>query len=734
MRKVTAIVILTLMSVLMLSACAEKKADIDSVEVDNYVFNEIDFEYSSDMSPRYGFFLKGDFLYFLMYGNETYPSESEDRFHMCKYNTVDNELTVLFDIDVETWSLKTFSVTDEDDIVMLHVNEYFDEEQMVYICEIEKRTYGEDGTVKNIVRIGGDELPDPESSMIYKCKFDDGQNVYMVYQNSSNSRSWDIYKFDKDGTFLGNVLMNDITLNSFIIDNEGNAVISYSAEEGAGAVCLDFGSGKISEKIEYTEDIYTLMDGHRDITFLMSDGLVLYTYDRKTNQKEPVLKWMQSNLMSENIGYIVPIGEDRWFCISDSEMEGTVIGILERTDDTQDTRKVIKVASDYYDSSSNQQMIIAYNRNSTEYRIEYVSYDSKEDPQSALAMDIIAGNTPDILIMNGGVDNYAAGGILEDLKPYLEQDDRINEDYFVDGILSATAIDDRQYYLIKSFSIDTLVGRKTDMPGFENGWTFDNLIECYRKRTEGTRLFSYETKQAVFCNLIYYLDSYIDWEKGECSFDGEEFRRALEFCNEFSYESDGEFADFRMMKDKKTLICEALNINSINSTEYMQIFNQICDGEEIYIGYSGDNYKGYLNIYNRFGIVSSSENKDDAWKIIKDFMEISNSGDEFRFPASKEKFEDMVRKDMITESYIDDNGERVYPRRGGINGISVGPATENDIQTLRDLIRNSKDIDTGVYQGIIADDVAEYFSGKRSLDDTVKIIQDRMTKYVNERK
>lgn len=57
--------------------------------------------------------------------------------------------------------------------------------------------------------------------------------------------------------------------------------------------------------------------------------------------------------------------------------------------------------------------------------------------------------------------------------------------------------------------------------------------------------------------------------------------------------------------------------------------------------------------------------------------------------------------------------------------------------TIIGLVKRSKYDDTNnVYNrySLIKEDIEKYFDGKHSLDETVNIINDRMTKYVNERR
>ena len=66
--------------------------------------------------------------------------------------------------------------------------------------------------------------------------------------------------------------------------------------------------------------------------------------------------------------------------------------------------------------------------------------------------------------------------------------------------------------------------------------------------------------------------------------------------------------------------------------------------------------------------------------------------------------------------------------------ISVTPLTLDEEKQFRNLV--SQTHLTGYYEetvmGIVEEESSNYFYGQQSLDKTIQVIQDRVTKYVNE--
>ncbi|MDE6635353.1 MAG: extracellular solute-binding protein, partial [Lachnospiraceae bacterium] len=409
-----------------------------------------------------------------------------------------------------------------------------------------------------------------------------------------------------------------------------------------------------------------------------------------------------------------------------------IAGFIEKTDISDDDRPVIRVAS-CYEKSSLQQAILKMNRENENYRVEYISYAQYGDSVEKLNYDIMAGNVPDVIMLEDTVmdiNNFTAKGFLEDLTPYIEKDSVLNEDYFLDGFLDAIKIDGKNYFLGDSFELNTLVGKKSDLSKYESGWTMDDFMEYYKSKPDGTGIFANTTKQRVcFMLIVQNMNKFIDWKTGRCTFDGDEFKKLLEFCNGFEngemfgdsdYEMSGHIKPIREGK----LLFETAGISSIDN---IQTYQTVFDNDEMYIGYPSDSNDGtYINcngiVGTMAGIFASSEHKDKAWDFIKALFAGEYSKDvDFFIPSSKEGFEKHFIKSSSSDNY------------GMSNGISFGPATKEEAETVKELVKKS----TYRYYifkqyEIIQKDISSYFEGEKGLDETVKVIQDRMDKYVNE--
>ena len=434
------------------------------------------------------------------------------------------------------------------------------------------------------------------------------------------------------------------------------------------------------------------MKGYGDAYLYLKDSSYLYKYDLDRQALLPIMKWIDSGMIGDNINQIVPYG-DNYLCVYNEDRSSYKLGLLTAVTGEVVNKEAITIAMIYTDSNV-QKAIVDYNKSSDKYKIELKTYENEEDPYTALSNDIIAGNVPDILeTSNIDLRNYVAKGLLEDLTTFMDSDDTVTKDYFVDGLLDATAIDGKVYNITKFFNLMSIVGKDSDLQAYGDSWTAADMIEYYNSKPEGTSLFQYDSRESVFYTLVMYdLNSYINWETGEVSFDCDEFRNILEFVNKFDTEQDydKEIDQHQMIKDGKILLETAY----FGETTDFQMYKALFDNDIRYIGYPTSDGKGsYISTNYAYSITQTSKNKEEAWNFIKTVLQ---GKDEYYsgFPSSKVEFEKMIERDMTTEEYTDDDGNVVMPREStyGFNNfeVKIGPAQEDEIQQLRDMIKKDR--------------------------------------------
>lgn len=678
-------------------------------------------------------------------------SDYKSTLNLYKYNIDTAEKTSLYTEEDNNITINAYSVGEDGQITII-LNEYQYQAaddigvNNVFLCKC-----AADGSEVSREDISSYFSENGRTCDIANMEIDSEGAIYAIYYDDTEDQKTTYCKINPDGELVGKMQDDNIYDETLILDRNNNLVVKQYGEKGAEYSLADFENGTFGEPLAglYKDDganEYIVLGSSDSYDILLGDSGCMYGYNESDNTSTVLLKWLDCGLIGNSIQKVTGINNGNYICsYMDVNTGSDCFSILREKEGYTEEREVITVAGTYSNENI-QKYIINFNRSNDKYKIEYKSYDTYEDAADAFSKEIIAGNIPDIIDLTGvNIDALISKKTLCDLTPFMEADEVVNKDYFVDGLLDNTAVNGKQYYLVKSFAIETIAGKASELDKYKDNWNIQSLIEYYKSKPEGTKLMDSDYREFVFYLLFYTnINSYIDWDNGGVSFDSDEFKDFLEFCKSFPKEEDEEEMEidqYNMIKEGKQLFITA----DMYSSSDIAIYNKIFDGDISYIGYPGvGGNHSYLTSsgYGMLAISDSSEYKDAAWEFIKGYMtekrSVSDSGGNpynyYAFPASKDDFENMVKADMATEEYTDDNGYKITPRDMDMGYIKVGPATESEIETLRDIIKYSAGFisDSGKLEEIISDDVGKYFSDEKSLDDTVAIIQDRMKKYVNE--
>jgi ABC-type glycerol-3-phosphate transport system substrate-binding protein len=316
-----------------------------------------------------------------------------------------------------------------------------------------------------------------------------------------------------------------------------------------------------------------------------------------------------------------------------------------------------------------------------------------------LSIDLNTGNEPDIIIFYcTSPDAYASKGYLVDLYTLMENDDQLSPN----DILVREALEQNGslYAIPPTFTIGTLCGKTEDVEQFK-GWTFDDY-------------FSFDSenvpfKLSLFDSLPFYVQSALDWDKGEANFDTELFVNILKA---------GKEAEESPVDGNEEQIFQYISLKSpldINSEEAEL-------GEDIsLVGYPcfDGMYGGTIEFGQRLGIVSTSENIDGAWELIKTIMYYD------RITNGTRSILKPVKEALISE-LLDPHDE---------TGKPIDPMiTQSNIDKYYEVLESctvSQVCDYNI-QIIIYDEFARYCAGQIEAEECAEAIQSRVSIYMSE--
>ena len=221
------------------------------------------------------------------------------------------------------------------------------------------------------------------------------------------------------------------------------------------------------------------------------------------------------------------------------------------TEDAPQDDRVKLVYGMIGDNEYARQRVKLFNGKSKEYYIEVRDYaegmlgDQETDGPyyqgaiTRLYAEIAQGKTPDILDETIPLEALAKQGVLEDLWPWIDQDPDISRDTVMSHVLECAEVNGKLPRICGGFAIETAVAG-AEVAGDRMGWTMEEMQAAYGGQMPelyfgGTwwtlsvhATFNRFDQKSTLYNLVRMnLGQYVNWETGECSFDGEDFKALL---------------------------------------------------------------------------------------------------------------------------------------------------------------------------------------------------------------
>ncbi len=579
---------------------------------------------------------------------------------------------------------------------------------------------------------------------------------------------------DKDQTILFTIEEENLW-GQLTLLGDGTVGMSVWSEEG-GQVLRTIDKAAKGWGAEYPlppngGNIYT---GSQKYIFYYDNGDSLYGFNKETKAGEKILSWSAANINKDELMFFTFLEDGRIVAMTRSwGMNGNdmtmELAILTETDASVLKDKVTLTYATQYLGYDERNKIIDFNKSSDKYRIEikdYSEFNTAEDYKAGLTKlntEIAAGNVPDILNVSGlPIQQYGAKGLLEDLWPYIDNDPDLGRDAIMENVFKAAEQDGKLYQVFSTFSIQTVVGA-TKVVGDRMSWTLDDLQAALATMPEGCTIFGEgDTKAGMLSNVLAQnMDAFVDWSTGQCSFDSEDFISLLEFCNSFPLEYDWNNVDWEEYEDDNTRVMNGkqmlLNAYLYDLGDSLQMYEVVFNGDYSFIGFPQEDGSvgSSFSLGNGIAMSSTCKDKEGAWSFMREYLmpQYANVDEEYmiggyNLSTNKADFEKMVEMAMKKEYQLDENGNQVLDENGqpievpkytyGFNDLTVDVYATTQEQydqfmALYNAIDSISTYDENIYN-IVNEVAGGYFNGDKTVQDTAKQIQDRVTLYVNEQR
>ena len=605
--------------------------------------------------------------------------------------------------------------------------------------------YGTDGSDKWKIQLN-ENVPEGEYFYASSLFYNDMNQIVM-----DSSRGIEIY--DNQGNPVKLIEKPNMNETRLIRIRDGKFAVASSDGNSASIQTLDLQSGVFGEKttLPFNYYRYQIMNGlHYDV--YLSDDYGVYGYNMGDAEITKVMDYISSDF-SSNYLYQASFVDENTFVAYYYDEEGVQLSKFTKVPAEEVADKIELTLGCYYLNYDIKEKLVDFNKTSDQYKIyvrDYSSYDTMDDYTQGLTRlnaDIVSGDVPDIMLLNSQmpVESYIAKGVFADLNEFLEKDSQLKKEDLLPNVLEALSYDDGLYRITPSFSVSTFAAKTADV-GEEAGWTMDEALALLATKPEGTQLMSEMTCSGFMYQTMWICgQEYVDWDKGECYFDTEGFKKLLEYANSLPREIDytGVMDDETYWQEMET---QYRNGKTVLSMQYISSFRdyayakQGTFGEDItFIGFPVENgLGGCLNIDQTMAISALGKNQDAAWEFVKSFfMEEYQDNLGYNFPVRISSMQKLEEKSWEKPYTVDEQGNKHeyddYFYVGGVE-VPVTPLTKEESAKVLEYIKSLDSLCTynEELSNIITEETESYFSGQKSVDEVVDIIQSRAKIYVSE--
>lgn len=546
-----------------------------------------------------------------------------------------------------------------------------------------------------------------------------------------------VYSFDGDGTFLG-AHSGGVEYLEGVVYGKDSKIYAYDLEEERAV----FVSVEDGAQWEYPHMVLKAVSGYEDgICLLTSDGLLVCNPD--TGETEERFFW-DDEYVKIDVDRITRTfwGQENLYLLSESETDSSLtryrIGYEERKE-----RQVITLGTFAYQETIDlwlEPLVDQYNRQSTDYRVEIISYLEEGgiyEMASELEVLFLRGEAPDLVDTAAwfSIDGLVNSNVFEDLTSYYKNSKVVKEKDILDNIWDQNFRSGQNVIVSPMFFIYTYVS-SLEM-GAED-WTIEKMLEL--AQTQDIAMNIRESGQllsmGLSSNFSNHYDHFIDWESLECHFDTEEFVDFMVECsqiepsNEDYNSSLSDLAEGKYLMDSVYLTGMA---DYVSEAKYIEQYGLTVS----WVGYPGWD-GGYSALYYpvQIAMSSSSENKAGAWDFLEYILSEECQDSLEYFPVRKDSFETHLQSGYKNEAYAE--------RYNAIESVVGNGATEFYIPTEEELAQVRRLASAEVYmlssangiyssiRDIISEEYSMYTAREATAWETAEKIQSRATLILKE--
>jgi ABC-type glycerol-3-phosphate transport system substrate-binding protein len=584
-------------------------------------------------------------------------------------------------------------------------------------------------------------------------------------------------------TAESNVFGENIALKDLITLSDGNvAAFVTTSSDGAELRMFDINTALLSGNAtvlpySFGSIVGTTADGE----ILSANDIGLYIAAPGQSEAMEFLNWLDCDIDSSVTQFIGITDDGSVICstmVSDASSVEPYFIIVRKVPKSEIKSKIeLTLACVNFDYTVRAE-ILNFNKANTEYRIKIVDYDQYNTSTDKTAgilklnTEIISGNMPDMILLDGlPYNSYATRGVLEDLYPFLDNDEELGgRSAVLEAVLkAATDESGKLFRLASSFSILTVMAN-AEYTGLSESWTIEDLTALLSINSESEAFGSHVTRDDVLREILEVnTHEYVDYNTGNVQFDTEAFAQTLEFLKTLPITAQQSITDV-ITEDEWMKLCNGVQLGRLQIIKRFVSFMEnaaLLDNNEVYKGYPCDSGKGSsFFLYDQIAMTTQCKDKEGAWTFIRRLVGTNYQSQHAKaLPTNRQLF-DVNSQDLMSPLYISPNydesgnalpfepiGEFEYCRvdengniespRGYASIIAANyeythipfyAMTQEQYGRFMAFLNSIDRVwsQDNILSKIVTDELSPFFLSQKDAASTVKVIQSRTEIYVNE--
>lgn len=620
-----------------------------------------------------------------------------------------------------------------------------------------KISYSGRGEVYALVNVGSNNVAG-DFGTPYLCKFDTQRNSVFAkslveyYQESgviysaTDTRlevgaddrvylgnSTGVWIFEEDGSYKGEVAFGsakDVRVLDFISDSDRNLYVLYEDGNNGNQYVAEIDTEKGAlTAVQQTIGLTGLGTAEWDGNLIGYNQALVYLYDRAECALYELFHWAECKVDGTVVSEICSLTNASFLVAGTGAQDGVFTSVVRSMDASGkgnfESGKIdIVIGGGGGRNELLSEAVKWFNSSNGKYNVVVENYSgvANAEGMALLESKIAAGLGPDILeLSQDNVKVLLENGYLEDLSLYLEGSSIISEGDFLDFALKEYRMDGMLLAIPHHFSISLLVGN-SDFLGEEPGWTLEDIVTLL-EQNEGTQVFAKEMRRRDIFQFLLYMneDMFVDRETGTCDFNQEIFRRIVDLAGEYPIqyrtisEKEKDPIGLPELENGSGIVCQVTG----QDFQCLQPYEGALAGKINYIGYPNEGSGISAEIFDSFGILSTSPYKEGAWEFLEYYLQFVSSERNVKyFPTYRPVIQTLANRTM--ESGY--KGDKYYGYE--MWGFEHYRPEQAEMDNFCELLEraNPEQFDDG-FMEIILEEMERYYPGEIDVDSAIANIE-----------